>query len=41
MSEEKLVETLLESDRRYQINSLRTGGHRLVKPNPTIYHTQR
>lgn len=40
MGEEKLVSTMRKSDRRYQLTSLPTGGHRLTKLSPTIYKTQ-
>lgn len=40
MGEEKLVSMLRKSDRRYQLISLPTGGHRLTKLGPTIYKTQ-
>lgn len=40
IGEEKLVSTLRKSDRRYHLISLPTGGHRLMRLNPTIYKTQ-
>lgn len=40
MGEDKLVSMLRKSDRRYQLTSLLTGGHRLTKLSPTVYNTQ-
>lgn len=38
--QEKLVQTLRKSDQRYRLDSLPTGGHRLMKLNATVHNTQ-